>query len=820
MTIKVGELARELGVPCEEVLEQLKKLYVDVEDEKSKVDEKVAALLRIKLGGSAPKKKEKPVKKLKKIVKKKTKAKEEAVEKEEKKEKTAAKKKTKAEIEEDLSEEKKTEKEKEPKAGLKKEGISKIEIKGRVALKEKVVPEPKKEKTEVKLTADELFKGSEAGRKKGKKGGSRVEIVKKGDFIPAKKPRKGKGAYRGASIEIIEKGGKGKQRGSNANVVPASSKPALRKDPQKVEVQLPVSVRTLAPQINLKPNAIIQYLMGKGTFANINQDLEEDIVCEIMSEFGYKFEISKTLESMEQELVDEDHEVGKKEASSRAPVVTFMGHVDHGKTSLLDYIRNAMVAKGEKGGITQHIGAYKVETEKGAVTFLDTPGHAAFTAMRARGANATDVVVLVVAADDGVMPQTKEAIDHARAAGVPIVVAINKCDLAGANPDRVRQELQQEGLASEDWGGETIMVEVSAHTGDGVDKLVEMLMLESEMLDLKANPELKARGVVIEGKKTPGQGVVATFLVQNGTLRPGDIVLCGSFYGKLKAMINDRGEKVTEALPATPVEVLGLQGVPSAGEEFFVVKDEKKAKTLAALKQDHGRKSKMAGNQRITLEDFHSLVVGGDIKELKIILKGDVQGSVEALQHSLDELATEEVKLSMTHSAVGNINESDVMLAVVSNAVIIGFHVKFEPAAQELAKSESVDVHVYDVIYEAIADVRAAMEGLLEPELKEVFQGRAQVKEIFSASKIGKVAGCAVLKGVIHRKDNIRIKRGEEIIHEGAIDALKRFKDDVKEVKEGFECGISIKNFTNVREKDIIEAYIIEKIARRLDGKK
>ena len=632
-------------------------------------------------------------------------------------------------------------------------------------------------------------------------------------------------------MEIIEKGAKPgakikKTFREEKFRTPAPSKaaaapkqPPVRKTPQKMEVHLPVSIRTLAPKINLKPNDIIQYLMGKGLFVNINQDLEEDLVRDIMENFGYELEVPQTIEAMEKELVEESPEAEKGALVPRAPVVTFMGHVDHGKTSLLDYIRKTMVTKGEKGGITQHIGAYKVKTADGSVTFLDTPGHAAFTAMRARGAHATDVVVLVVAADDGVMPQTKEAIDHARAAGVPIVVAINKCDLPGANPDKVKRELQQEELMTEEWGGQTIMVEVSAHTGEGVDRLVEMLMLESEMLELKANPNLRARGVVIEGKKTPGQGVVATFLVKNGTLRAGDIVFCGSSYGKVKAMMNDRRQKVEEAPPATPVEVLGLQDVPQAGEEFCVVKDEKKAKTLAMLKQGASRKKKMAGSQRVTLEDLHNRIVEGGMKELKIVLKADVQGSVEALQQALTELSTSEVKLNAIHSTVGNINESDVMLAMVSEAIIIGFHVKMDTQAEEIAKSENIDVRLYDIIYEAIADVKAGMEGLLEPEEREVFQGSAQVLEVFSASKIGKVAGCSVTKGIIHRKDRVRVKRGGEVIFQGEINDLKRFKDDVKDVREGFECGISLKNFNDYRKNDIIEAYIIEKHARRLDSK-
>ncbi|MDP8299061.1 MAG: translation initiation factor IF-2 [Candidatus Tantalella remota] len=844
--MKVKDLAKELGVPSEAVIEQLRKLYVDVEDEKSKIDDKILGLVRIKLRGSAtpkkPKKEEKKPKKAKAVKKTvETKAKPKTTKKKDKPEKEESQKNPVKKKEAKAKEEKKKTpeaEEKEPKKRPAAPSAGKINIVKKVTPEEKKAEEDKakekveKEKAEIKkaekekkaqLSIEELVKTELTGRggpggpaKRGPKTG----FVKRGKQTLKKRP----------IVEIVD-GGSGKstaqfkkfdkfskkKQGAAGGALFGEDQAAARKTPQKIQMQVPTNIRTMAPRINVKPNVILQYMMDSGAFVNINQDIEEDVVRDILKNFGYILELPESIESIEQELVKEHHEESKGKGETRAPVVTFMGHVDHGKTSLLDYIRNTMVTEGEKGGITQHIGAYKVETSKGSVTFLDTPGHAAFTAMRARGAHATDVVVLVVAADDGVMPQTKEAIDHARAAGVPIVVAINKCDMVSANPDKVKQELQQEQLAPEEWGGDTIMVEVSAQTGEGVDKLVEILMLESEMLDLKANPNLHARGVVIEGKKTPGQGVVATLLVQNGTLRPGDVVLCGTFYGKVKAMLNDVRERVEEAPPSTPVEVLGLQGVPEAGDEFFIVKDEKKAKTLSLLKQGEGRKNNMAGSQRVTLEDFHSLIMEGTMKELKIILKADVQGSAEALKQSLEDLSTSEVKLDILHSAVGNVNESDVMLAVVSNAVIIGFHVKTETTAEDLAKSEQVDMRIYDIIYEAIADVKAAMEGLLEPEEREAFQGTAQIKEVFSSSKAGKVAGCAVTKGIIHRNDRVRLKRGTETVFDGTISALKRFKDDVRDVREGFECGILLKNFSDIRKNDIIEAYIIEKIARRLE---
>jgi translation initiation factor IF-2 len=501
----------------------------------------------------------------------------------------------------------------------------------------------------------------------------------------------------------------------------------------------------------------------------------------------------------------------------RSPVVTFMGHVDHGKTSLLDFIRKTRVADKEKGGITQHIGAYEVKLKNGSVTFLDTPGHEAFTAMRARGANATDVVVLVVAADDGVMPQTKEALDHARAAGVTIVVALNKCDLPSANVEKVKGQLSQLGLTPEDWGGKTITVLVSAKTGQGVDTLLEMLLLESELLELKANPHLRARGVVIEGKLSSGQGPVATILVKNGTLRLSDMILSGMHYGRVKAMLNDKGERITEAGPSKPVSILGLSGVPMAGDEFFSVKDEKKARTLSILKQDEERAKKIASSKRITLEDFYKKMKEGGIKELSILLKGDVQGSIEALEKSLLDLSAKDVRVNVVHADVGNINESDIMLALASNAVVIGFNIKVDEKAEAIAAKEGVEIKLYGIIYEAIQDVLAAMEGLLEPYSKEVFVGRALVKQVFNVTKAGTIAGCMVVKGKIARSGIVKLIRDKTVVYEGRIASLKRFKDDVKEAAEGFECGIGLEKHNDIKEGDVIELYQIEKVARRLE---
>ena len=588
-----------------------------------------------------------------------------------------------------------------------------------------------------------------------------------------------------------------------------------------LEFDLPIVLKELAAKINIRPNEIILELMAKNIFATINQNLGEDIVAGILAKYGFEYRKPPKIEDQiakEHTEMEADQDV--KHLTARPPVVTFMGHVDHGKTSLLDFIRKTRVADKEKGGITQHIGAYEAKFKNGSVTFLDTPGHEAFTAMRARGASATDIVVLVVAADDGVMPQTKEALDHARAADVTIVVAMNKCDLPSANTEKLKGQLSQLGLMPEDWGGKTITVPVSAKTGEGVDHLLEMLLLEAELLELKANPNLRARGVVIEGKMSSGQGPVATVLVKNGTLKPGDMVLTGMHYGRIKAMIDHTGKRVEEAGPSKPVSILGLSGVPMAGDEFFVVRDEKKAKTLSILKQDEARTKKLKMSQRITLEDFYSKLKEGATKELVIILKGDVQGSVEAIKASLQELSAKDVKVNAVHADVGNINESDVMLAVASNAVIIGFNVKVDELAAEIAAKEGIEIKSYGIIYEAIEDVKAAMEGLLEPISKEVFVGRAQVKQVFRVTKVGTIAGSQVTRGKIVRTGIAKLIRDKVVVYEGKIASLKRFKDDVREVSEGFECGIGLAGHDDIKVGDLIELYQIEKVARRLDARK
>ncbi|MFH1854663.1 MAG: translation initiation factor IF-2 [Candidatus Omnitrophota bacterium] len=580
-----------------------------------------------------------------------------------------------------------------------------------------------------------------------------------------------------------------------------------------LKINLPITVKDLAVKFQIKPNELIKRLLFKKILANINQSLDAEVAGNVAEEFGYKIE---QLPTQEEELLAECEEEDLAKLRPRAPIVTLMGHVDHGKTSLLDMIRKTKVVDKEAGGITQHIGAYEVSLPKGRVTFLDTPGHAAFTAMRARGANVTDIVILVVAADDGVMPQTIEAIDHARAAEVPIVVAINKIDRQNINIDRLKKQLSEIDLTPEDWGGKTITVGVSAKTGQGIDALLEMLILESEMLELKANPDQPASGVVVEAELSKGKGPVATVLVSKGTLRTGDIVIVGLNYGRVKAMLDDEGRRVQEAGPSKPVEILGLSGVPLAGEKFYVVSDEKKAKEIITVRQLKFEKKKLENQtQKITLEDLYNKIKEGQIKELKIILKADVQGSLEAVKDSLEKLSTQDVKLYVIHGQVGNINESDVMLASASNAVILGFHVDIMPGAKALSKQEGVDIRLYSIIYEAVNDIKAAMEGMLEPIIEEKLLGRAEVKQVFKVSKVGIVAGCYISKGSIQRNATCKLIRDKEAIFKGKITSLKHLKDDVKDVREGFECGISL-SFKDIQKGDIIEAVEIIKVARRL----
>jgi translation initiation factor IF-2 len=567
--------------------------------------------------------------------------------------------------------------------------------------------------------------------------------------------------------------------------------------------------------MGVKAGEVIKKLMGLGMMATINQVLDVDTATLIASEFDHQVEnVAFDVES----ALEVEHQTEEQETAltARPPVVTIMGHVDHGKTSLLDAIRSTHVTTQEHGGITQHIGAYHVQVDGRSVTFLDTPGHEAFTAMRARGAKVTDLVVLVVAADDGVMPQTVEAINHARAAEVPIIVAINKIDRADANLERVKRGLSEYGLVSDDWGGDTVFAPVSAKTHEGIPHLLEMLLLQSDILELKANPGKLARGTIIEAKLDRGRGPVATVLVQEGTLRVGDAFVCGVFHGKVRAMIDDRGHKVDEAPPAFPVEILGLQGVPQAGDSFVAVTDEAKARQVADYRQSKQRESELVKSSKVSLEELYDQIKAGDVRELRVVLKADVQGSVEALTEALSRLSTDEVKLRVIHGSVGGITESDILLAAASNAIVIGFNVRPESKGAALASKESVDVRLYTIIYEAVADVRAAMEGMLEPTYREQTLGRVEVRQIFNISGAGTIAGCYVNEGKVQRGSLMRLLRDQVVVHEGKLGSLKRFKDDVREVAAGYECGLSIEGFQDIKQGDVVEVYEKIPVLRRI----
>ncbi len=579
------------------------------------------------------------------------------------------------------------------------------------------------------------------------------------------------------------------------------------------EVLVPetISVADLAHKMAVKAAEVIKALMKMGMMVTINQVLDQETAMILVEEMGH---VAKAAETNDPEAFLTDSAHLETSVEPRPPVVTVMGHVDHGKTSLLDYIRRTRVASGEAGGITQHIGAYHVETPRGMVTFLDTPGHEAFTAMRARGAKATDVVILVVASDDGVMPQTIEAVHHARAAKVPLVVAVTKIDKPTANPERVKQELVAQEVVPEDWGGDTMFIEVSAKTGQGIDDLLEAVLLQAEVLELKAPKIAPAKGLVIEGRLDKGRGPVATILVQSGTLQRGDMLLAGTAFGRVRAMLDENGAEVKEAGPSIPVEILGLSDVPNAGEETIVLNDERKAREIALFRQGKFRDVKLARQQASKLENMMEQMTEGEVKTLPLIIKSDVQGSYEALSTSLQKLSTDEVKVNVLHTGVGAITESDVNLAAASKAVIIGFNVRADVGARKLIESSGVDVRYYNIIYEAVDEVRAALTGMLSPDQKENTLGLVEIRQVFRISKVGAIAGCFVLDGMVRRGSRVRVLRDHVVIHDGELDSLKRFKDDVKEVKAGFECGLSIKNFNEINEGDQLEVYEMVEVAR------
>ncbi len=646
---------------------------------------------------------------------------------------------------------------------------------------------------------------SEAGRggKKGAPAGKKKEGFKKTELLEKRE----------RLFEPGPKPGKGKRKEKERAVVGKKTEITVPKAIKRViKISETISVGELAKRMGIKANDLIRALMKMGLMATINHPLDIDTATLLASDFGYEIEnVAIDIDEMLEAAPD-----APESLLTRPPVVTIMGHVDHGKTSLLDAIREANVIAGEAGGITQHIGAYDVELNGRKITFLDTPGHEAFTAMRARGAKVTDIVILVVAADDGVMPQTREAVNHSKAAGVPIIVAINKIDKPEAKPERVKQELMELGLVASEWGGDTTFVEVSAKKRLNLDELLEMILLQADVMDLKANPDKPARGTIVEAKLDKGRGPVATVLVQEGTLKVGDYFVAGIHSGRVRAMQNDRGDKVPSAGPAMPVEVVGFGGVPDAGDVFVMMEDEKQAKEIAQHRQQKIRETELAKHSKLSLEQLYEKIQMGEVKDLNVIVKGDVQGSVEAVSESLRKLTTDAIRLNVLHASVGAITETDVNLATASNAIILGFNVRPEVKAQNLAEKEGVDLRLYNIIYDAVDDIKKAMEGLLEPTLREKSLGRAEVREVFSVPKVGSVAGCFVRDGKVVRNAQVRLLRDNVVVYEGKMSSLRRFKDDVKEVVAGYECGIGLENYNDIKVGDVIEAFEIEKVAATL----
>ncbi|MDA8095367.1 MAG: translation initiation factor IF-2 [Betaproteobacteria bacterium] len=659
------------------------------------------------------------------------------------------------------------------------------------------------ESTLHKPAATEKPKAEKKTAKKGKEGGWSDEAAKR-------RTLKVRGDSAASAGWRERKGGRHKTAEQPEHAFSMPTEPVVR----EILVPETITVAALAQKMAVKAAEVIKRLMKMGSMVTINQVLDQETAMIVVEEMGHVAKPAP-LESPEA-FLEESGQPQEFTMEHRAPVVTVMGHVDHGKTSLLDYIRRTRVASGEAGGITQHIGAYHVETPRGMLTFLDTPGHEAFTAMRARGAKVTDIVVLVVAADDGVMPQTIEAIHHAKAANVPIVVALNKVDKPEANPEKIKQELVAQGVVPEDWGGDTMFAPVSAKTGQGIDDLLENILLQAEVLELKAAKDSPAKGIVIEARLDKGRGPVATILVQSGTLKRGDVVLAGAAYGRVRAMLDERGRAVQEAGPSIPVEIQGLADVPMAGEDVVSLADERKAREIALFRQGKFRDVKLAKQQATKLENMFEQMGEGEVKSLPLIIKADVQGSYEALAHALERLSTAEVKVNIIHAGVGAITESDINLALASKAVIIGFNSRADATARRLISSTGVDVRYYNIIYDAVDEVKAAMSGMLAPEQKENVVGLVEVREVFRISKVGTVAGCYVLDGIVRRGASVRVLRDNVVIHSGELESLKRFKDDVKEVKAGFECGLSVKNFNDINVGDQLEVYEMVEVARTL----
>ena len=687
--------------------------------------------------------------------------------------------------------------------------------------------EPEPEPEPVPAPEDMPMPPPEGDGKDRKPKKKKEKVRERGDEIEEGKPKKKQAGHRGPRSRPVEEPlviSEDEEETTLRKPLRAKKKPKEKRHaferptkPMVREVEIPktISVGDLAQRMAVKSADVIKTLMGMGVMATINQALDQETAVLVTEELGHK---AKTVsdDAFEEEVLSEfSFEGGEK--TKRAPVVSVMGHVDHGKTSLLDYIRRTKVASGESGGITQHIGAYHVETDHGMVSFLDTPGHAAFTAMRARGAQCTDIVVLVVAADDGVMPQTKEAVQHARSAGVPIVVAINKMDKEEADPDRVKTELAGMEVIPEDWGGDVQFVPVSAHTGEGIEDLLEALLLQAEVLELEAATDAPAKGVVVESSLERGRGSVATVLVQNGTLRQGDMVVAGSYFGKVRAMTDEAGKQVKEAGPSIPVEILGLNGTPDAGDEFFAVADEKKAKELAEFRQSREREQRLQRQQAAKLENLFENMGKDEVKTLNVVLKTDVRGSLEAITKALQDLGNDEVQVKIVSSGVGGIAETDVSLAMATNAVIFGFNVRADTASKRLVEQEGLDLRYYSIIYNLIDDVKAALTGMLAPEFREDIVGIADVRDVFRSPKFGQVAGCMVTEGTVYRNKPIRVLRDNVVIFEGELESLRRFKDDVPEVRNGMECGIGVKGY-DVKVGDQIEVFDRVRVERKLES--
>jgi translation initiation factor IF-2 len=634
----------------------------------------------------------------------------------------------------------------------------------------------------------------------------------------------GRGKQRNHNLSLADldsEAGVGRRRGGRKKIKSSHSEhskhgfemPTERKI-HEVGILDMISVADLAQQMSVKSGEVIKELMKLGVMATINQMIDRDTATLVVEEFGHAVKFL-SVDALEERL-EETLSLREGTLEPRAPVVTVMGHVDHGKTSLLDYIRKSQVASGEAGGITQHIGAYHVETDRGMISFLDTPGHAAFTAMRARGAKSTDIVILVVAADDGVMPQTEEAVKHAKAAGVPIIVAVNKMDKTGADPERVKSELAAKDVIPEDWGGDTQFINVSAHTGEGINDLLDAVLLQAEVLELTAALDVPAQGIVIESRLDKGRGPVASLLIQSGTLRKGDIVLAGLQFGRVRAMLDENGKAIDEAGPSIPVEILGLDATPAAGDLFAVVESEKRAREVADFRQEKMRDNKLQRQQAAKLDNMFESMTAGERKSLNVVVKADVRGSLEAIQSALMEIGNEEVQVNIVTGGVGGITETDVNLAVTSGAVIFGFNVRADGAARRLVESEGVDLRYYNVIYDLIDDVKAALTGMLAPELRENIVGIAEVRDVFRSPKFGQIAGCMVIEGTVHRAKPIRVLRDSIVIYQGELESLRRFKDDASEVRNGVECGIGVKNYTDVKVGDLIEVFEVKEIARTL----